>query len=285
MSHMSHAVERESVRSGATRRERLRAATIAEIKGHAWRQLAEMGAAALSLRAIATEMGMTSSALYRYFASRDELLAELVVDGFSSLADALEAAEAELTGAGSSDSWIHLASTHRHWALDHPAEYALVYGTPVPGFEADTADCHQQMKRGVNVLFRCMLAGLARGEFDAEAMEATITPALRTRLQEWRAELGFDLPADALAGCLFAWTQLHGAVSLELFGHLPSQFEPADDLFDQQMRLVVAVLEGRGTVKARDPVAKDVGRYTEAPSGGSRNTRRRAERQERPPAT
>ena len=221
----------------------MRAATIAEIKDHAWRQLAEVGAPALSLRAIATEMGMTSSALYRYFASRDELLTELVVDGFASLADALEAAESELqNGDGSSNRWVRLAGAHRRWALDHPAKYALVFGTPVPGFEAASEECHVQMKRGVNVLFRCMSAGIARGELDPNAMAATVTPAMRARLERWRAELGFDVPAVALAGCLFAWTQLHGAVSLELFGHLPPHFQPADELFDYQMRQVLVVL-------------------------------------------
>jgi AcrR family transcriptional regulator len=272
LSQMSHSIAGETAGVTSTRRERLRAATVAEIKGHAWEQLAEVGAAALSLRAIASQMGMTSSALYRYFGSRDELLAELVVDGFSSLADALETAEADLGGEAAGERWLHLAAAHRRWALGHPAEYALVYGTPVPGFEPETAECHEQMKRGVNVLFRCMLGGLADGEFDAEAMEATVTPGVRTQLQQWRAQLGFDLPAVALAGCLFAWTQLHGSVSLELFGHLPSQFEPAEELFYHQMRQVVAVLKGKRTSKAAGPPPNAVGRSQRVPqkrSGGA----------------
>src|SRR5947209_8498101 len=126
--------------SQSIRRERTRAATIAEIKDHAWRQLAEVGASALSLRAVASEMGMTSSALYRYFSSRDDLLNELMVDGFASLADALEAAEAELDGSSSTgrpgaNRWLHLSAAHRRWALAHPTEYALVFGTQVPGLE------------------------------------------------------------------------------------------------------------------------------------------------------
>lgn len=238
---MSQTTERTG-QSAPTRRERVRAATVAEIKQRAWRQLAEVGAAALSLRGVASEMGMTSSALYRYFASRDELLRELMVDGFASLADALEAAEAALDDGMGAERWVHLASTQRRWALDHPAEYALIFGTPVPGLDAGSDACHVQMKRGVNVLFRCMVNGLSRGELDARAMEATLTPALRARLKDWRTELAYDLPPAALAGCLFAWTQLHGALSLELFGHLPPALEPADELFDQQMRQVLRVL-------------------------------------------
>jgi AcrR family transcriptional regulator len=239
-----------------SRRERTRAATVAEIKQLAWQQMAEVGAAALSLRGIASEMGMTSSALYRYFESRNDLLNELVVDGFSSLADALEAAEAELDDNPETSRWLHLASAHRRWALEHPTEYALIYGTPVPGLGSGTDERHAQMKRGVNVLFRCMMKALASGEIDASGMEATITPALRKRLQHWRAQLGINLPPAALAGCLFAWTQLHGAVSLELSGHLAPEFQPADDLFDQQMRQVLVLLGSPRPSKAPRPLPK-----------------------------
>lgn len=242
---MSQVEQRPGTRPSTSRRDRLRAATIAEIKELAWKQLTEVGAAALSLRAIAGEMGMTSSALYRYFSSRDELLSDLVVDGFSSLADALEAAEAELEARQGGNDWLYLAGAHRRWALDHPTEYALIYGTPVPGLESGSEECRAQMKRGVNVLFRCMTRGVERGAFDAKAMAATTTPTLQRQLEEWQAELNVNLPPAALAGCLFAWTQLHGAVSLELFGHLPPHVLPADELFDHQMRQVVAVLEGR----------------------------------------
>lgn len=250
---MSQTANKPKSRPTASRRERTRAATIAEIKDLAWQQLAEVGAAALSLRGIAAQMGMTSSALYRYFASRDELLSELVVDGFSSLADALETAEADLDEEAGSERWPQLAGAQRRWALDHPTEYALIFGSPVPGLDSESEECHAQMKRGVNVLFRCMMSGLARGQFDPNAMEETTTPGLRKRLGQWRAQLGFDLPPAALAGCLFAWTQLHGAVSLELFGHLPPQMLPADELFDQQMRQVVAVLGGSATNSGRQP--------------------------------
>jgi AcrR family transcriptional regulator len=239
---MSQTARRGGAGVVPSRRERTRAATVAEIKQLAWHQLAEVGAAALSLRRIATDMGMTSSALYRYFASRDDLLNELVVDGFSSLADALEAAEAELEDGPETNRWLHLASAHRRWALEHPTEYALIYGTPVPGLESDTDERHVHMKRGVNVLFRCMVHALSSGEIDTSALDTTITPALRRRLEGWRNEIGFDLPPTALAGCLFAWTQLHGAVSLELSGHLAPEFQPADELFEQQMRQVLVVL-------------------------------------------
>ncbi len=239
---MSQIARRGGRATAPGRRERTRAATVTEIKELAWQQLAEVGAAALSLRAIAGEMGMTSSALYRYFASRDDLLNALVVDGFSSLADALEAAEAELDDNPGTNRWLPLASAHRRWALQHPTQYALIYSAPVAGLASGTDEREAQMKRGVSVLFRCMIKAVAGREFDPSAMEATITPAFRKRLQEWRTKLGFNLPPAALAGCMFAWMHLHGAISLELSGHLASEFQPADELFDQQMRQVLVVL-------------------------------------------
>jgi AcrR family transcriptional regulator len=225
------------------RRERLRNATVAEIKRLAWAQVAEGGALGVSLRAIARDMGMTSSALYRYFDSHEQLLLELVSDGFASLADALENEESAMAPeVGPAQRWMQVARVHRRWALDHATEYALVFGSTIQRGDANPA-LKARHRRGVAVLFRVMVAGLASGEFRPDANLPPLRPALEAQLAEWQSDLGFELPPAALAGCLFAWTQLHGAVSLELFGQLPNVLVPADELFDQQMR---AVLRGFG---------------------------------------
>lgn len=221
------------------RRDRIRAATIEEIKATAWRQMAEVGAAGLSLRAIAREMGTTASGLYRYFAGRDDLIAELVADGFSSLADTLQAAYTASGGDDAGSRWLALAHAHRGWALAHPTEYSLLYGTPIPGYSAPGQRAKDELLRAVGVLFRCMSDGIAAGDFDVDRLEQDIAPQLRKRLLTWQRERGVDLPPAALAACLLAWTQLHGVLGLELFGHLPPALVPADALFDQQMRDVV----------------------------------------------
>jgi AcrR family transcriptional regulator len=212
-----------------------------EIKRLAWAQVAEGGSLAVSLRGIAREMGMTSSALYRYFASHEQLRADLVRDGFASLADTLEEAESEMPAdLGILDRWLHVAGAHRRWALDHSAEYALIFGTPMAGGKW-TGVAKDEHNRGVAVLFRVMLAALASGELDP-ADVPPLTAPLRAQLAEWQVELGLPLAPEALAGCLFVWTQLHGAVSLELFGQLPGILLPADELFDQHMRAALVVL-------------------------------------------
>jgi AcrR family transcriptional regulator len=240
-------------KSPTRRRERLRQSTLSEIKALAWKQIAEAGAPSLSLRAIARDMGMTSSALYRYFPSRDVLLTALIRDGFASLADALEAVEADIDSdakavtdkagsAGSGERFIRIVRAYRAWALSHPSEYALIFGTPVPGLEVHDLDVKEELMRGVNVLFRCMIDAVQRGAIRPPALQGPGASKLRAKLRAWGMAEAPGLPPAALAGCLFAWTQLHGAISLELFGHMPEEVLPADELFEQQMRQVLVAL-------------------------------------------
>src|SRR5215212_10853067 len=117
-----------------TARERVRAELTAEITEVARRQLGEVGAAALSLRAVARELGMASSALYRYFPSRDDLLTRLIIDGYDALGDAADAADDP--SAPPAERWLGVCRAVRAWARAHPHEYALLYGSPVPGYRA-----------------------------------------------------------------------------------------------------------------------------------------------------
>src|SRR3954471_6714658 len=119
-----------------TARARARAELTGEIKAAARRQLETSGAESLSLRAVSRELGMVSSALYRYFASRDDLLTALIIDAYSALADEVEAADRAAHPAGFRARWQAVCRTVRAWATAHPHEYALVYGSPVPGYHA-----------------------------------------------------------------------------------------------------------------------------------------------------
>ncbi len=188
-----------------------------EIKRHAWEQLATTGVSALSLNAIAKRMGMSGPALYRYFASRDELLTELIADAYRSLADAVKAAfDAGADVAG-------LAHTIRAWALDDPHRYFLVYGTPVPGYRAP-AETTAISGEIMTVLIEAHAALPARQTpFDAH---------LETHGQ-WNG--GSPAPASTLHRALSFWTRLHGVLSLELAGHFAGmEFDPAQ-LFDQEL--------------------------------------------------
>ncbi|QDQ09736.1 TetR/AcrR family transcriptional regulator [Streptomyces spectabilis] len=195
-----------------TPRERYRAQVRAEVKEHAWEQIATAGASALSLNAIAKQMGMSGPALYRYFASRDELITELIRDAYRSLADAVRAAAAD--GA----DLAGLAHAIRAWALADPQRYFLVYGTPVPGYHAP---------EDVTGIAREIMATL----LDASAALAPdgSATAFRTHLEGHRDWAGdHPAPPAALHRALSFWSRLHGVLSLELAGHFTGMgFDPA----------------------------------------------------------
>jgi AcrR family transcriptional regulator len=184
---------------------------------------------------------MTSSALYRYFTSREQLLSALAQDGFASLADHLEAAEAEAESAGG-DRFMLVVRAYRRWALDHPTEYALTFGSPVPGLECHVPEVKAEMERGVAVLLRVMIVGLRAGLIQPPPLAGADQPALRAKLTLWGSTIDEELSPESLGACMFAWSQLHGAISVELFGHMPPELLPADELFEYQMHEVLRTI-------------------------------------------
>src|SRR4029077_16744838 len=82
---------------------------------------------------------MASSALYRYFKSRDELLTRLIIDAYDALGAAAEVAEATVDRNDLAGRFAATCTAVRAWSLAHPNEYALIYGSPVPGYPAPAA--------------------------------------------------------------------------------------------------------------------------------------------------
>jgi AcrR family transcriptional regulator len=227
-----------------SRRARLREQTVADIKAAARKELMERGGYDLSLRSVAREVGMTPSALYRYFESRDELITEIVTDGFRSLAVALKAAAAdgESRGLTGCDRWVNVAQAHRRWALDNPSEYAVAYARNVNGYNDDKSLMVDCVREGVDVMFGVMIAAIQEGSINVDAMEAALTDQTRTELQAWKDEWQLPLSPGALAACLYGWTQLHGFINLEMYGHYPIHVQNLDALFEQQMRAALSVV-------------------------------------------
>jgi AcrR family transcriptional regulator len=212
-----------------TARERIRAELTTEITDAARRQLAEVGAAALSLRAVARELGMASSAVYRYFPSRDDLLTRLIIDGYDDLGAAAEAAD--LPSAAPVERWLAVCRAVRTWALTHPHEYALLYGSPVPGYAAP-ADTVPAASR-VGVVLGRILGEAAR----SGALPETAGERDRGLVSDDAvAVLGGDHPAideTVRVRGLLAWSALFGTISFELFGHFVGSVEDADRYFDR----------------------------------------------------
>ena len=215
----------------ATARERVRAELSREIKEEARRQLAASGAGGLSLRAVARELGMVSSALYRYYPSRDDLLTALIIDAYNALGTAAEDAIAVGEAGPARDRWTAASHAVRDWALANPHEYALIYGSPVPGYRAPEATIGPAAR--VPLVFVGLLReALARGELGGAGGALPPAGALAEQADALSAALAQPaMPPDVLVRAVIAWTQLFGMVSFELFGQFVGSFEPADALF------------------------------------------------------
>ncbi|MFF9173334.1 TetR/AcrR family transcriptional regulator [Streptomyces sp. NPDC014793] len=207
-------------------RARARIEVTAAIKDAARRQLAEEGAAKLSLRAVARELGMVSSALYRYFPSRDDLLTALIIDAYDSLGEAAEAAHAAAPAADPVRRWTAVCEAVRAWALGHPHEYALIYGSPVPGYSAPQTTVPAAARVGL------LLIGIVRDAHDSSGLTELPLPAeLRPEAERLAADLAPDLPPEAAAALVAAWAELFGLVGFELFGQFNRVVEDREAFF------------------------------------------------------
>lgn len=214
-------------------RARVRAALIEEIKNEARRQIDQVGAQALSLRSVARRLDMASSAIYRYFPSRDQLLTALIIDAYNALGESVEKADAACASDDFAARWTTDCRAVRSWALQHPQEYGLVYGSPVPGYLAP----EDTVGPGSRVTF--VFARLIQEAARAEALsESSLVPLDATKARGIIAtirsseELVSGVPDDAVVRALVAWTQLFGIVSFELYGHLAGVVDDFDAFFE-----------------------------------------------------
>lgn len=224
-------------------RERARARTIADIVSLGRKHLAEQGAAALSLRAVARDLGVVSSAVYRYVESRDELLTLLLIDAYNELGDAVDAAVSQVPEGDYRERFLALARSVRRWAVAEPACYALLFGSPVPGYQAPG---ERTIEPGTRVVLR--LVGILDAAHRAGALRpveegGVVSDALAGNLAAVRDDLGLDLPDELLARGVLVWTSVFGAVSFEVFGQYgPDTFPAREELFAHQMRTLADVV-------------------------------------------
>lgn len=202
------------------------------------RQLQERGAAALSVREIARGLGVASSALYRHVRNRDELLTLLVVDAFTELADSvdrsldLSTAHGDAAERSPASRLRDLAHTVRRWAVDNPARWALLYGSPVPGYSAPADDT---VPPGTRVMAR-FLRILAAGTVSEDLPEDTDPPSpeLTSLLRNGAAEFNVSASPLLMADIVEAWTGLTGVVSAEVFTQLgPEYAHVGEELLDR----------------------------------------------------
>lgn len=215
--------------SMTTRRERLRAATIDEIKEAALEQIAGDGASALSIRGIARAIGMSPAGLYRYYDGLDALITELITDAYNDLADAVDAASRR-------DGTVRrrLRSTmlaYRQWCVDHPNRFLLIFGTPIPGYVAPEEGPTVVANRRIGeIFFGLAAAGVASGE---------ITPPVGRRVEPGEAAfasgVSAEFPPELVGTFLSTWAHFHGIVTLELLGQLDWIYPDAAAFFEREI--------------------------------------------------
>ena len=268
-----------------SRRDRVRAATVTEIKDTARRILVAEGPDGLSLRAIAREMGMTAPALYRYFPSREDLIGALIADLYDELTAAISTAAgaagdaagriagaatrgaagnlargtargvgggaaAGETAGGDPRAGITAASrAFRAWALAHPREFGLLFGSPIPGIDAHSDDSPAGLaSERFGQVFGDLVARIYLASPFPVPAEDEMDPELRRQLRDWCSGLPVELPVGAGQVFLSCWIRLYGMVALEVFGHVQFALPDAEPLFEAELRdLAVKLGFGRST--------------------------------------
>jgi|SRR5579859_2180500 len=232
-----------------TRRDRLRAATRDEILQTARALLLRDGPTAMSLRAIAREMGMTAPGLYRYFGSLEELVRNVAADIFTELATDVDQAIHAVGEAPDSDiehltaKVIAACRAFRLWALRHPGEFSLVFGVPLPGIDDGRHDIAEECALRFAGIYLGLVAKLWQWHPFPVPDPGQIDPQLLTQLDRYKETFGTSLPPGVILTFLRCWTLLYGSVAMEIFGHLSFALEDPSPLFEYTL-LDMAALVG-----------------------------------------
>lgn len=210
-------------------RERARAEFTREIKRLAREQLAVAGVAGISLRAISRDLGMVSSAIYRYFPSRDDLLTALIVDAYDTIGAAAVQADESVLSRDPLDRWIAVGTAAYRWAAQSPSEYGLIFGTPVPGYAAPD-DTIGPATRFTAVLLEVLVDAQSSGRL--RPMHTSLSDTVVGEMSKMRSKLSLEIDDQLLAAGLLSWVALFGAISFIRFGHFNNVIDDCDGFFD-----------------------------------------------------
>jgi AcrR family transcriptional regulator len=229
-----------------TRRDRLRADTVREIKQTARQVLVDQGVEGLALRAVAREMGMSAPALYRYFDSREDLVENVVADLYDELTTALETARDDARPATAPIQLLACSRAFRRWATTHQREFALLFGSAgdgvVPRHGVGDDGPAEEAARRFGAVFAVLVAQVYTERHFPIPADDDIEPALQEQLRAWCAEFPLDLPLGVMQVFLSCWIRLYGLVCMEIFGHLKFALDDAEPMFEAELHGLAGVL-------------------------------------------
>jgi AcrR family transcriptional regulator len=199
------------------------------IKETAWKQIAEFGASALSLRAIARELKISAPAIYNYFPDRDALVTALIIDAFSSFGDWQLEARDSVPAEQLEERFRAIGIAYRHWAHTYPQRYQLIFGTPIPGYVGPIQEIFPSSARSIMALFSVVESFRQAGKLRVDAFPE-VKKEYQAHFDLWRSQFGDVHPVSHFVAMII-WARVHGIVSLEIQGNLPLFGESGDALY------------------------------------------------------
>jgi len=204
------------------------------IKETAWKQIAETGAAALSLRSIARELGITAPAIYNYYSDRDALVTALIVDAYTSLGESQQAAIDVLPETDQKKRLHDLGIAYRDWAIKYPQRYLLIFGTPIPNYVAPVNVTMPAAACAIVPLRNTLQALYSNGQLKSDRQVA-MTPQLKSMLTVWKDFEGGVANVDVFYLTAVFWSRVHGLVMLEIGNHVPPPISDPGELFRREI--------------------------------------------------
>ena len=214
------------------------------IKETAWKQIAEFGAPALSLRAIARELRITAPAIYNYFPSRDHLVTALIVDAYISLGDSQKSILENMSKKDDTSRFSALGIAYRDWAITNPQRYQLIFGTPIPNYDAPEDTTTPAAAWALLPLIETIQTINNKGNLQVKK-HVKLTPQLKSMLETWKEYAGNVAETEVLYLAYVVWSRVHGLVMLELGGQLPSFFTDPGEIFRREIAAMVIQYTGK----------------------------------------
>ncbi|HSB03100.1 MAG TPA: TetR/AcrR family transcriptional regulator [Anaerolineales bacterium] len=206
------------------------------IKEAAWKQIAELGAPALSLRAIARELKITAPAIYNYFPDRDALVTALIVDAFTSFGDRQIEARDSVPESDLAGRMYAIGLAYRDWAHAFPQRYQLIFGTPIPGYEAPTEKVFPPSVRSLSALVSVVEELRVTGKLNVDSFPK-VNFEYKASFEAWKT-YGGNAPILSLSVAMVIWSRVHGIVSLEIQGNLPPFGPKGDALYRYELESI-----------------------------------------------
>jgi AcrR family transcriptional regulator len=215
-----------------------------KIKVVARQQMAEHGTAGISLRGIARALGITAPAIYNYYPRLDDLITALIVDAYTDIADRMDAAVASVGAGPWRDGFVAGALTYRAWALEHPVEFQLIYGNPIPGYVAPTEVTQPLARRPFAAMGNQLIQAWMDGELHLLFSAADLPESIVRHLESLGLPGDLGIPVAPLYALITGWTRLHGLVTLELFHHLQPLLGDTEALYRHEVEVMAGEFGG-----------------------------------------